>query len=185
MGSRALDVDGTLVPWQPNTVPIVTLANSVAPDAPARRYRGHLSSLGDETTFQLHPLTDQQLAALTPGGAAVYHLLLGDQPDRVQANIDALPPSAASLLQALSPSSVVDQIHTPIYLLHDQSDVFVPFTESRDFNAALDRLGRPHEFVELTIFSHVEVKSNEGLGPVLGDGAKLFGMLYQLLLVAS
>jgi len=122
---------------------------------------------------------------MSPGAVAAYHLLMGDQPQRVQANLDALPPATHELLRALSPSSVVDAITTPIYLLHDAGDEFVPFTESRDFDAALTRLHRPHQYVELTIFAHVEVKSGQGLAAIAGDGAHLFSLLYQLLLIAS
>ena len=57
---------------------------------------------------------------------------------------------------------------SPSSLLHDTSDQFVPFTESRDFDAALTRLGRPHDFVELSIFAHVEVRGGEGDRPTAG-----------------
>jgi hypothetical protein len=39
--------------------------------------------------------------------------------------------------------------------------------------------------VELNIFAHVEVKSGEGIGPLVGDGARLFGILTELLERAS
>jgi dipeptidyl aminopeptidase/acylaminoacyl peptidase len=115
----------------------------------------------------------------------VYHLLYGDQPDQVEANIAALPPASHDLLRALSPSSVVDSLDARIYLMHDTSDQYVPFTESRDFDAALTRLGRSHEFVELGGFQHVEVRNGATPGELVGDGAHLFAILYQLLLIAS
>jgi len=129
----------------------------------------------------LSPLSDDQVAQLTPSTQAAYHLLAGDQPDQAAANVAALSPEMHTLLAALSPSSVVQDINAPIYLLHDRSDIFVPFTESRDFNAALDRLGKPHQFVEFSIFQHVEVKSGLGLGPLLGDGLRLYRVVYSLL----
>jgi hypothetical protein len=79
----------------------------------------------------------------------------------------------------------VAQIHAPVYLLHDRSDQYVPFTESRDFDAELTRLGRPHDFVEFSIFSHIEIRPDLGLGPLITDGARLYRILYKILLPAS
>jgi dienelactone hydrolase len=184
-GRRALDVGGKLVPWQPQVVPINVLADAVAPTLPPADATMILQALGPNDSGTISTLSDAQLAVMSPAAVAAYHLLIGDQPDRVQANLDALPPAMHDLLRALSPSSVVDRIDTPIYLLHDAGDQYVPFTESRDFDAALTRLHKPHEFVELTIFQHVEVKSGQGIGPLLGDGSKLFQILYEMLSIAS
>ncbi|HEX9067119.1 MAG TPA: hypothetical protein VF807_00005, partial [Ktedonobacterales bacterium] len=85
----------------------------------------------------------------------------------------------------LSPKSVVVRLRTQIYLLHDTSDQYVPFTESRDFAAALTSSGKPHDFVELSIFQHVEVRSGNGVLPLLGDGARLYGVVFQMLQVAG
>ena len=77
-----------------------------------------------------------------------------------KANVLLLPPASHDLLRALSPSSVVDSLDARIYLMQtNTSDQYVPFTESRDFDAALTRLGCSHEFVELGGFQHVEVRS--------------------------
>ncbi len=184
-GRRALLVDGKLLAWQPQAVPINVLADAVAPTLPPSDAAKIVAALGPNDSGTLSSLSDSDLASMSPGAVAAYHLLMGDQPQRVQANLDALPPATHELLRALSPSSVVDAITTPIYLLHDAGDEFVPFTESRDFDAALTRLHRPHQYVELTIFAHVEVKSGQGLGAIVGDGAQLFSLLYQLLLIAS
>jgi fermentation-respiration switch protein FrsA (DUF1100 family) len=177
MGRRALDVDGRLVPWQPDPVPVQALANTIMQTL-ADGDRGLLLA-GFNTALGLY-LTPTDQARLSPAGLAAYHLLTGDQPERVAANLAALPAQGQTLLASLSPSSVVAQIHAPVYLLHDQSDIFVPFTQSRDFAAALARLNHPHKFVEFSIFAHVEVKSGLGIGQTLRDG----WALYQVLLAA-
>jgi len=188
VGRRALEVDGTLVPWHPQDVPIYTLAHSVARTLPpndAARIRSALGLFGSALGENGQPLDSATLEEMSPGAVAAYHLLYGDQPDQVEANIAALPPASHDLLRALSPSSVVDSLDARIYLMHDTSDQYVPFTESRDFDAALTRLGRSHEFVELGGFQHVEVRSGATPGELVGDGAHLFAILYQLLLIAS
>ena len=48
----------------------------------------------------------------------------------VDATIAALSPNVHALFNELSPSRVIDQIHAPIYLLHDRNDQHVSFTET-------------------------------------------------------
>ncbi len=180
-GRRALMVDGVRVPWEPNIVPLQVLANVIADTLPPDQgttLRGAFAQ-GNQ------PLTQAQLATLSPGAAAAYHLLAGDEPDQVDANLAALSPATRQVLAPLSPSTVVEHIRAPIYLLHDRNDQYVPFTQSREFAAALARLHHAHEFVEFSIFAHVEVKSGLGLGSLIGDGVRLYNVLIQLLLPAS
>jgi dienelactone hydrolase len=176
-GRRALSVDGVEQPWHPDPVPLLVLANTVATTLPAQEADLLTSAFSNGVS----PLSSDQLAQLSSSGQAAYHLLAGDQPDQAAANVAALSPQMHALLTALSPSSVVQNITAPIYLLHDRNDIFVPFTQSRDFNAALNRLGKPHQFVEFSIFQHVEVKSGLGLGPLLSDGLRLYRVVYSLL----
>jgi dienelactone hydrolase len=177
VGRRALVADGKTQPWNPDAVPLLVLANTIATTLPAQEADTLTSAFANGVS----PLSADQLAQLSPPAQAAYHLLAGDQPDQAAANITALSPQMHQLLKALSPSSVVQDISAPVYLLHDRSDIFVPFTESRDFSAALDRLGKPHQFVEFSIFQHVEVKSGLGLGPLIGDGLRLYRVVYSLL----
>ena len=84
-----------------------------------------------------------------------------------------------------SPSTVVGELKTPIFLLHDRNDEFVPFTQSRAFDASLTALGKRHEFAEFGIFAHVEVKSGLGIGALVDDGSRLFRIIVGLLAPAS
>jgi dienelactone hydrolase len=180
-GRRALDVDGALQPWTPNPVPVEALARTIAPTLSASEGKLLVGALKEGGK----PLTATQLASLSPGALAAYHLLHGDDPAHVDANIAALSPAMQRDLVALSPSAALDDIRAPIYLLHDRNDTYVPFTESRAFAAALVKANHPHDFVELNIFAHVEVKYGQGIGPLVGDGARLFGILTELLQHAS
>ena len=178
VGRRALTVDGRIQPWQPQYVPIQVLANVIVPVLPP--------SEGTRLVNALAPggkaLTPADLAQLSQDTVASYHLLAGDEPARVDANITALSPIIHSVLNELSPSRVLDQIQAPIYLLHDRNDQYVPFTESRDFAAALTRNHQPHDFAEFGIFQHVEVKADVNLGQLAGDFISLFRILNEALL---
>lgn len=177
LGRRALDVDGKLQPWQSADVPKQTLSRTIAPYLPGS------DGQAVESAFEPvngHALTSAQLAALAPESAAVYHLLAGDQPGQVAANLAALPSSVKALLAGLSPSGVASQIRAPIYLLHDRNDQYVPVTESRAFAAALARLHHPYDFAEFGIFQHADVRSNVGVSQLLNDGQNLFRLISEV-----
>ena len=181
VGRRAMTVDGHTQVWQPNPFPIQVLANVISGTLPPSEG----SRLQSAFTPGGKPLTAQDLARFSPGTVAAYHLLAGDEPDQVDANLAALPSQAHTLLDELSVNRVIGQIRAPIYLLHDRSDTSVPFTESRDFAAALVRIHHPYDFAEFGIFQHVEVRADLGIGQVLSDSPRLFRVLSEVLLARS
>jgi dienelactone hydrolase len=182
IGRRAIDIDGRLERWVPNPLTLTVLANVLAPTLPAP------DGARLQSGFDLNnpnPLTPDEVALLSPQGAAAYHLLAGDEPDEVAANFAVILPGAGDLFRQLSPSAIVDQIRAPIYLLHDRSDPYIPVTEARAFDAALTRLHHPHDYVELNILAHAEVRSGLSLGAQLSGGARLVRILFDVLLVGS
>lgn len=181
IGRRALDVDGHLQPWQPQEVSIQVMTNTIAGQFSNFDASLLVGSLDPGGT----PLTPSEQAELSPPALAAYHLLAGDEPDKVDSNIAALTPQIDRLLTALSPSSVIKQIHAPIYLLHDRNDQFVPFTQSRAFDQALTQLLHPHDYAELGIFQHVEVRPDLTLTQELSDGTNLARILTEMLLAQS
>src|SRR6266849_2010216 len=181
VGRRALTVNGHVQPWLPNPFPIQVLANVISgtlPPSEGLRLQNAFTPCGK-------PLTAQDLAQLSPSTVAAYHLLAGDEPKQVDANLAALPSQVHALLDELSVSRVIGQIRVPIYLLHDRSDTSVPFTESRDFAAALMRIHHPYDLAEFGIFEHVEVRADLGIGQVLGDAPRLLHVLSEILLPSS
>ncbi len=183
IGKRAQDVSGHTQPWQPQSTPLYVLSRTVSnllspTDNQLLQKAFPLSKIGP-------PLTAQQQARLSPDGAAVYHLLEGDEIGNVSRNLAELSPQMKALLVQLSPLSVIDQIRAPIHLLHERDDTIIPFSQSQEFAAALTRIHHPYDFAAYSIFSHVEVQSNLGLGQALSDGSKLFQALTSILLVGS
>jgi hypothetical protein len=180
-GQRAIALDGHTVPWNPDPVPLQTLTNVLTPALPS----SDQTSIQDAIVNGAEPLSTSQLASLSPAGRAVYHLLQGDDPRHVDATIAALPLEAKQLLLALSPARVINQIHAPIFLLHDHTDRSLPVTGSRDFAAALARLHHPYDYVELHVFDHVQVRSHLDFAQTLGDGSHLFAIIDQLYLLST
>ncbi|HEY7355735.1 MAG TPA: hypothetical protein VH590_04680 [Ktedonobacterales bacterium] len=182
-GLRYVMADGEKVPFQPYVDPIEVMANLVAGTLPPDEGQLLVNGLMPGGT----PLSDPDSQLTTPGAAAAYHLIAGDEPDpaQVEQNVAALSPAVRQLLDELSPSNVVAQIRCPIYLLHDHNDPSIPFTESRTFDTVLNNLGHPHEYAEFGIFHHTEITSGFGLGPLLGDGSKLYRILTGVLSASS
>ena len=183
VGRRAQDVDGQVQAWHPVTTTLYVLAYSMSSQLSPTDQK-LLQKAFPLTKFG-PPLTAQQQARLTPGAAAFYHLLEGDEPGSVDRNLAALSPGMKALLTRLSPVSVIDQLRAPIHLLHDRSDSDIPFTQTQEFAAALARLHHPYDFAAYSIFSHVVVQSNLGLTQVLSDGTRLLQTLSSIMLVGS
>lgn len=177
LGRRALDVDGKLQPWHPVAVPLQALSSTIAPALPGNDGTMLANAFA---SYPAGALTSSQLAQLAPESAAIYHLLAGDQPERVAANLATLSPTLRALLTGLSPSTVVGQLRAPVYLMHDRNDQFVPVTESREFAAALTRLHHTHDFAEFGIFQHADVRAGLGLSQLLGDGQNLFRLISEV-----
>ena len=183
MGRRAQVVDGQTQPWHPISTDLYTLSSTVS------SLLSPTENMLLKKAFPLNsiapPLTVKQQAQLSPGTAAFYHLLEGDEPGSVDRNLNAISPQMKALLIQDSPMLVVDQMHAPIHLLHDRNDQSIPFTQSQEFAAALTRLHHPYDYAAYGIFSHVLVRSNLAVTQLLGDSLKLFQTLNSILLVGS
>lgn len=178
VGRRALIVDGHPEVWEPNDVPLHVLANTIAGTLPQNEGDKLKAAFSNNRSA---PLTPDQLSQLSPAAIAAYHILAGDQPDQVQRNLDTLSPQMQQLLQELSPSTVVQQISAPIYLLHDRYDGHVPFTESVNFAAELVRLNHPHSLVKFSIFQHTQVSDSLDIGALLRESPALIGAIHTAL----
>lgn len=181
IATHQLQADGRAQPWTPYYVPLQALAHTLGTILPSREAALLRSAFAQNG----RPLTAAELRQLSPSTRAAYHLLAGDQPGQVAANLAALSPQMRALLAQLSPASVVSAIEAPIFLLHDRSDAYVPFTETRAFADALQRLHHSYDMAEFGIFQHVEVRS--GLSPlqVLGDSSRLATIVWKITLVGS
>ncbi len=175
-GQRAVTVDGQTQPFHPYPTAIKVMATIVAGTLPPEEGTKLLDALAPGGK----PLQNPEQELPSPGAAAAYHLLAGDDPTHADANIAALSPALKDLLTQLSPSAFLDQMHAPIYLLHDHNDPAIPSVESRDFAAALAQRGHPHDFVEFGIFHHTEITNGFGLGPLLADGGQLYRILIKV-----
>ncbi|HEY1352833.1 MAG TPA: hypothetical protein VGF67_24730 [Ktedonobacteraceae bacterium] len=182
IGRREQVANGQTQPWHPVPYPLQVLADTMAPLLPGSDGQQLASAFAPGSSQSLSPA---QLAQLAPSSVAAYHLLTGDEPTQVNANLAALSAEVKALLSSLSPSRVAGLVRAPIYLLHDRSDQFVPVSQSLAFAAALARLHRPYDFAEFGIFQHVEVRTNTGFAQLVGDGQNLLRLTSEVMQASS
>ncbi len=123
----------------------------------------------------------KDLWRLSSEGRAAYDLLTNTDPSRVAALIDRMPVKAWEALQSLSLKGQLAGLKAETFILHDRSDRYIPYVESRRLRDALDGQVKLH-YTELDIFEHVEPTANRAAHVLVVDSSKLFFHLYQLLL---
>ena len=99
-----------------------------------------------------------QVAACPPlaTAEAAFFCRLAMGPEVAEQLVGYLPEEVEHRLRAISPLAVLDSVHAPVLLMHDRSDTFIPYTESRSIAAALAQAGRPPvRYSEFRLFAHV------------------------------
>jgi pimeloyl-ACP methyl ester carboxylesterase len=125
----------------------------------------------------------EELVTLTPVGRGSYDFLANDDAAAVQDFIDRLPESMREKLEYLSPRTSIDNVTAELFIVHDRADPFIPYTESRRLEDALE--GRDDieaHFEEIRLFEHVEPKLNQRPEVIAFDSTRVLFRLYQLML---
>jgi dienelactone hydrolase len=172
--------DGVDQPWSPQDHAEKVMAQQLidAVDNPADRDLLTAMFIDDQ------PEDSTELATLSPVGRSSYDFLSNRDPAAVEALIQRLPPSAVAAMDYLSPRTSIANVKAELFILHDQSDPYIPFTESRKLQAAVAGRDNAH-FDELRLFKHVQPKLDQRPDIIAFDSAKLLFRLYQLLLTWS
>lgn len=115
-------------------------------------------------------------ATQSAGGAAVAELLRLPTLDRAEELIASLPPAQRAHLEAVSPRYAIDGLRAPLYLLHDRSDEFIPWTESETMAEA----HAPDIYHRLDLFQHVEPDPGN-VEHMLRDGWRILRLVVGIL----
>jgi pimeloyl-ACP methyl ester carboxylesterase len=188
IGSREIRYNGLHETWEPDPHAVEVMALQVLTELPRRSDREVLCKAFVDPwdwadlcgVTDTRPLTDADLARLSPEGRAAYDFVSRGDP----ALLDAIPPATLRKLERLSPSRVIDRIRGELFIIHDRSDAFIPYVESRRMRDALEGRGNVR-FTEVALFEHVEPRLSRGGDVVVVDGVRLYYRLYQLLLRLS
>lgn len=94
----------------------------------------------------------------------------------IQTIFSSVPLKEKEKLKRYSPKEYVDNFKAQIFILHDQSDTFVPYVESVKLNQALKD---KKIFLLINLFEHVQPNKPFTLKNI-GELFKLYGFLYQV-----
>jgi hypothetical protein len=150
VASRSIEANGRVEPWQPEPLTLEVIAIAVIDGFSSPQDR----ELLHRAYIEHQPVSEEEWATLSADGRALRELLEGTARERAQQLIDSLPAEARARLDDVSPSHYLQQLRTRLYLMHDQGDTFIPFTESRHLVAAAPRR-LVRRYTEFSIFAHV------------------------------
>jgi hypothetical protein len=176
IGQRGYLSNGTLVSWQPDAAVIQSFATTFANRLP----RSDSGIWSNAFVNGQGTLSASQLNRLSPETRAIYHLLAGDQSDRVDDNLAMLSDSIKVTLLFLSPQYYIKQLNLPLYLLSGSQDTEVPVTEGRTFANELALNHALVQFTETSLFAH-DLTRASGRSASITDNLRLFTFLSRLL----
>ena len=113
--------------------------------------------------------------------AARDELLAGTSRERAMELIAGFSSASLDQLEQLSPISYLADVRARLYLMHDQDDPFIPFTQSREL-VMLAPPGVVSKYTEFGIFSHVIPDRPVPWGTFLPDLWRLFWHVHAVLL---
>ncbi len=151
IATRSIDVDGQTQPWSPEPLTIEVFGTALAETAPDARGQELL-----EAAFVDHvDVPDEAWSDVSPETVAARRLLGGGLTrEEATATLTQLSPAAQRRLADISPVSYLSGLSARLYVMHDTSDDFIPFSQSRELVADAPS-GTLARFTEFSIFEHV------------------------------
>jgi dienelactone hydrolase len=168
------------VPWYPATLTRTVFTKHAIDAMPEARDRALLAREIIETT----PLTSPELELLSPLGRQVRQLLTTRDASQVDAIIAEMPSEYTARLALLSPGRVASRIRATTFLMHDQSDSYLPVSGARDLAALLRARGDVH-YTEFRLFAHVVPEGIDDPVHFAREIAKLAGHIHAVLIAAD
>jgi acetyl esterase/lipase len=174
VASGTIVVDDVPMSWEPDHVTRYTFNKHLIEALPDERDRKILgAAFLDKEGEAEDPIAGQ----LSDEGAIVLELLSGTTRDRALELVATLPPEAQTWLDDVSPSRNIAALRPALYVMHDQSDIFIPFTESRALVAAVPSQALQH-YTESQLFAHVTPEHDLPLHLFAMELSKLFRHLW-------
>lgn len=144
--------DGRAETWQPRAKTIAVLQRSLI---------SYLNDPDERDLFTRYFVEDDLTAiinvgSLSPEAALLYEILTNSDPSRAQDLFARLSPQRQAILRQLSPRAHVQALEAEFFIMHDRSDPYLPYVESRRLRDALAGNGSSLHYAEFAIFEHVE-----------------------------
>lgn len=154
--------DGSVEAWQPaqlaRDLSLGMLLDLVAEPRDREALDG---AYGPAIRAGQRPAAEATLDLETGAARAVERLLLAPDLPAAEAAVAALPAAARATLAQLTPAGQLAGLQARTFLMHDRSDAYVPYVESR---ALAGELGDRASLTEFRLFDHVEPKGVDLVG---------------------
>lgn len=173
-----ISYDGTDESWEPRRHTVKVMSKNIIARLDEPQDRRILTDLLVERKAG----AEEKLHALTAQGRAAYDLLTNRDPARFDALLARLPADAVGFLDRLSLPGRLEGLRAETFVLHDRSDRYVPYVESRRLRDAIEGHVKLH-YTEVNIFEHVEPTAQRAAHVLVTDSSKLLFHLYQILLL--
>ncbi len=160
----------TILDGEEVTFPTVPEARDILTDATVREASNRYP---DEVA---RALEGRDPGDLPDGADAIVELLSNRDPRRTEELAADLPPRFGALLERFSPSSTIEALDVPLFILQSKKDAATPWSEA----VLLHRAVESSRLVLLNHFSHVDPPGVRGW---LGDGPQAFRWLSWVLTV--
>ena len=167
--TESIQYNGSTEPWEPWLKSVRVLYNSVISYLPREEDREILTRVFVDEDQGARALVGR----LSPRARSIYDALQDKDPDRILAFWGEVSPQDVAVLREVSPSSVVSALDTELFIMHDRSDPFIPYVESRRLRDATADNGHQVYFAEFDFLNHVELKSPSNPISFLADLVKL------------
>ena len=178
--TESIQYNGSTEPWEPWLKSVRVLYNSVISYLPREEDREILTRVFVDEDQGARALVGR----LSPRARSIYDALQDKDTDRILAFWGEVSPQDVSVLREVSPSSAVSALDTELFIMHDRSDPFIPYVESRRLRDATAGNGHQVYFAEFDFLNHVELKSPSNPISFLADLVKLIFYSWLLMMRA-
>ena len=174
----SIQYKGRTEPWEPWLTSVRVLYNSVInylPDANDRDILSRIFVDEDDSARRL-------VGRLSPRARDVYEALDDRDVNRILQFWGEVSPQDVASLREVSPSNYVRALDTDLFIMHDRSDPYIPYVESRRLRDATAGNGHQVYFAEFDFLNHVEPKSPSNPISFMADMVKLIFYSWLLML---
>ncbi|MDP2674051.1 MAG: alpha/beta hydrolase [Dehalococcoidia bacterium] len=160
---------GHTEPWDPWLTSVRVLYNSVISYLPSAQDRDILTRIfvDEDASARL------TVGRLSPRAREIYDAFQAKDAERILKFWGEVSPQDVSTLRKVSPSTSVQALDADLFIMHDRSDPFIPYVESRRLRDATAGNGHRVYFAEFDFLNHVEPKNPSNPISFMADMVKL------------
>jgi len=136
--TESIQYNGLSEPWDPWLTSVRVLYNSIISYLPDPEDRDILTRIFVDEDRSARALVGR----LSSRARDIYGALEDRDPERILAFWGDVSPQDVATLRKVSPSTSVQALDADLFIMHDRSDPFIPYVESRRLAASPDGAGR-------------------------------------------